>query len=76
MHAICNGYSCPIIDTGGVTPGLNVISKSRYIVSSGRPGKAIRGFPGYLPASGSQLPEIDIVIRFIVQDCSLFDLRL
>ena len=41
--------------------------KKRYIGLLGRYGKAIRGFPGSLPGSGTQLPKIDIEIRFIVQ---------
>ena len=41
--------------------------KKRYIGLLGRYGKAIRGFPGGLPGLGTQLPKIDIEIRFIVQ---------
>ena len=46
---------------------VNMLTRCRYIGPFGRSGKAIRGFPGHLPGSGRQLPEIDSKIRFIVQ---------
>ena len=41
--------------------------KPIHIGPQGQSGKAIRGFPGHLPGSGRQLPEIDIEIRLIRQ---------
>ena len=49
-----------------VVPSLT-LEEYRYIGPHGRSGKAIRGFLGHLTGSGRQLPEIGIVIRYIVQ---------
>ena len=66
-HASYNDPSCPLIDTGGISPWFNCTNKSGFIGPHGRSGKAIRGFPGHLTDSRRQLPEIDIEIRFIAQ---------
>ena len=66
-HATNNNYSCPLIDTGGITPWSKCSQRNRYIGPYGRSGKAIRGFLGHITGAGRQLPEIDIEIRYIVQ---------
>ena len=65
-HATFNDYSCPLIDTGGITLWLYCSVKSQYIGPQGRSGRTIRGFPGHLTDSRRQLLEINIEIRFIV----------
>ena len=67
IYATENGYSCPLINTGGITPGFNCYLRNRCIGPYGRSGKAIRGFPGHSTRLGRQLPEINIEIRYIVQ---------
>ena len=44
---IYTDHSCPLINTGGITPWFKLSQKARL----GRSGKAIKGFPGHLPGS-------------------------
>ena len=67
IHATDNGYSCPLIDTGGKTPWFTCYQRNRYIGPYGRSGKAIWGFLGHMTGARRQLPEIDIEIRYIMQ---------
>ena len=67
IDATYNDYSCLLINTGGIAPWFDCHFNSRYICPLGWPGKATRGFPGYLPGSGRQLPEIHIEFCFIMQ---------
>ena len=67
VYATYNDYSCPLINTGGITPLFDCHLNSQYIGPSGQSGEAIRGFPGHWPGSGRQLPKVDIEFRFIVQ---------
>ena len=67
IHVTYNDYSCPLIDTDGITPWFKCYQRNRYIGPYGRSGKAIGGFLGHMAGAGRQLPEIDIEIRYIVQ---------
>ena len=60
IHSISNDYSCPLIDTGGITLKFKVYLKKQYIGPKGLSSKAIRGFSGSLSDLERQLSEIEI----------------
>ena len=66
IHPTYDDYSCPLIDTGGITPWYKLCLKSRYIGPLVRSGKLIKGFSRHLLGLGRQLSEIDIEIRLIM----------
>ena len=53
-HTTNYDYSCPLIDTGGISLWLYCSVKSQYIGPQGRSGKTIRGFLGHLTDSTRQ----------------------